>query len=328
MNTDVQHRDSRLSLLLSRAELLVKKHQLPLLMTRRALMQFYCAVATALPSKRHNLTNTTANKADAIPEELKSCALETIEQRYPAKEWHHIYTDDSYLPETNGSGVGWFYRLFEGSLAVGKNATNYDGEVLAFCGATTKLLSAGLASEKVVFFIDSQATILALSYNTPTECLNTIQCRTKITELILYGWTVALQWVSSHLGVSGNESRPRGQAGSRVIPTGSPLDSPKSIISTSIDKYTALTQKTKSLRKPWETLATVDPIPRYVERAEVVAHFRLTTGHDFLGVYLHCLSVAANEACPLCGHARMDGDYLLQCTGLDEYPANDIVRRY
>ncbi|PRD36466.1 UNVERIFIED_CONTAM: hypothetical protein NCL1_08621 [Trichonephila clavipes] len=72
----------------------MKKHQLPLLMTRRAPIQFYSTVATALPTKRLNLTNMTSNKADAIPEELKPCTLETIEQRYPANEWFHIYTDD------------------------------------------------------------------------------------------------------------------------------------------------------------------------------------------------------------------------------------------
>ncbi|GFV24802.1 hypothetical protein TNCV_882701 [Trichonephila clavipes] len=38
----------------------------------------YCpSIQTAQP-------NLTLNKADAIPEELKSCALETIEERYPA----------------------------------------------------------------------------------------------------------------------------------------------------------------------------------------------------------------------------------------------------
>ncbi|GFY33303.1 uncharacterized protein TNCV_1897571 [Trichonephila clavipes] len=68
----------------------------------------------------------------------------------------------SYLQETNRAGMGWFCRLFEGSLAVGKNATNYDGEVLAVCEAITHLLSAGLAPAKVVFFIDCQAAILAL----------------------------------------------------------------------------------------------------------------------------------------------------------------------
>ncbi|GFV93425.1 reverse transcriptase [Trichonephila clavipes] len=95
-----------------------------------------------------------------------------------------------------------------------------------------------------------------------------------------------------------------------------------------IDKYTATTQKTKSFGKPWETWAIVGPIPRHLERVEAFARFRLTTGHYFLGVYLHWLGVAANEACPLCGHARMDGDHLLECTGLVEYLTDDIVSRY
>ncbi|GFW54207.1 reverse transcriptase [Trichonephila clavipes] len=105
----------------------------------------------------------------------------------------------------NGAGVGWFCWLFEGSLAIKKNTTNYDGEVLAICEATAQLLSAGLAPAKVVFFIDSQAAILALSSNTPTDCLNTIQYQTKIAYLISYGCTAALQWVPSHVGIPGNE---------------------------------------------------------------------------------------------------------------------------
>ncbi|GFX21793.1 reverse transcriptase [Trichonephila clavipes] len=122
-----------------------------------------------------------------------------------------------YLPETNETGVGWFCRLFEGSLAVGKNATNYDGEVLAVCETTTQLLSAGLAPAKVVFFVDSQAAVLAISNNTPTDCLNTIQCRTKIAELISYDWTVALQWVPSHLFPW------TATAGSDVVQSGRPI---------------------------------------------------------------------------------------------------------
>ncbi|GFX59497.1 hypothetical protein TNCV_3373741 [Trichonephila clavipes] len=40
------------------------------------------------------------------------------------------------------------------------------------------------------------------------------------------------------------------------------------------------------------------------------------------------LGVSAYEACPLCGRAKMDGDHLFQCTGLDDSPADDIVKRY
>ncbi|GFW01508.1 reverse transcriptase [Trichonephila clavipes] len=60
-----------------------------------------------------------------------------------------------------------------------------------------------------------------------------------------------------------------------------------------------------------EALATVDPMPRHLDRAEAFVRFRLHTGHDFLGVYLHWLDVAANEACPICDYARMEGDHLL-----------------
>ncbi|GFY28896.1 uncharacterized protein TNCV_4720271 [Trichonephila clavipes] len=74
--------------------------------------------------------------------------------------------------------------MFEGSLAMEKNATYYNAKVWAVSEATTQLLSAGLAPAKVVFFIDSQVAILTLSSNTPTDCLTTIQCRTKIVELI------------------------------------------------------------------------------------------------------------------------------------------------
>ncbi|GFU73833.1 uncharacterized protein TNCV_554611 [Trichonephila clavipes] len=77
---------------------------------------------------------------------------------------------------------------------------------------------------------------------------------------------------------------PDSQAGSRVIPTKVPLTlrRAKSIISTFIDKYNIVTQKTKSFGKPRETLDAVGPIPRHLEKAEAVDRFRLTTGHDFV----------------------------------------------
>lgn len=183
---------------LTHAESLIEKYQLSLLTTQRASIQCYSTVALALPLIRLDLINLASNRAEAIPDELKSCALETIELRYPANEWLHIYTDGSYLPETNGAGAGWFCRLFEDSLAVGQNATNFDSEVSAVHEAMTQLLAISLAPAKVVFLIDSQSAISAPSNNTPTDCLRTTQCRSKLAELITYGWTVVLQWVPSH----------------------------------------------------------------------------------------------------------------------------------
>ncbi|GFV73251.1 reverse transcriptase [Trichonephila clavipes] len=64
------------------------------------------------------------------------------------------------------------------------------------------------------------------------------------------------------------------------------------------------------------------------ERAKAVARFPLATGHYFLGVHLHWLDLAEGKNGLLYGHARMNGDHLLQCTGLDEYPTDDVVSRY
>ncbi|GFU25892.1 hypothetical protein TNCV_5104161 [Trichonephila clavipes] len=51
-----------------------------------------------------------------------------------------------------------------------------------------------------------------------------------------------------------------------------------------------MTQKKKSFEKPWETGHSGLNLEAPLERAEAVVHFRLTTGHDFLG---ECLTGSA-----------------------------------
>ncbi|GFW51382.1 reverse transcriptase [Trichonephila clavipes] len=100
------------------------------------------ASGTYILLKLLDLINFTSNKAGSIPDELKSCALETIEQRYLVNKWLHIkLTGHTY--QTNGAGSGWLCRPLEDSLPVEINATNYNGEVSAVRETTTQLLAAG-----------------------------------------------------------------------------------------------------------------------------------------------------------------------------------------
>ncbi|GFX50522.1 reverse transcriptase [Trichonephila clavipes] len=157
-----------------------------------------------------------------------------------------------------------------------KNDPIYDGEVSIGYEATMQLPASGMALAKVVFFIDSLAAISSLS---------TIQCRAKIAELVSYGWTVALRWVPSHVGIPGKQ---------------------RTLYPHTLTKN----------QEPWKAIGNLGHCRSYPEapgeNRGCVARFYLTTGLYFLGVYLQWLGLAAAEACPLCGHARMDGDHLLQ----------------
>ncbi|GFS97152.1 uncharacterized protein TNCV_1921001 [Trichonephila clavipes] len=112
---------------------------------------------------------------------------------------------------------------------------------------------------------------------------------------------------------------------SRVISTGSSLTlrRAKSITSTYTGKSTTVTQKNQ---EPWKAMGNLDHCGSYTEapgESQGLPAFAKTIGHDFLGVYIHWLGLSADEPCPLCGHGWMDGDHLLQYTGLDEYPLRD-----
>ncbi|GFY31434.1 hypothetical protein TNCV_4989931 [Trichonephila clavipes] len=79
-------------------------------------------------------------------------------------------------------------------------------------------------------------------------------------------------------------------------------------------------------QEPWKAMEKPDQCGSNVE-VPAGSHLRLTAEHDFLGVNFLWLGLAADEVCPLCSYARMEGFHLLQCTGLDEYPTEDVVSR-
>ncbi|GFW32295.1 reverse transcriptase [Trichonephila clavipes] len=122
------------------------------------------------------------------------------------------------------------------------------------------------------------------------------------------------EWISvpSPFRIPGNErADQKGKQRTESSPPEVPLTfrRAESIISTYIDKYIAVTWSLWVLsrgtwREPRLLLAFTNP-------PNMTFWEYTSTGLTWL-----------------CGHARMDGELLLQCTGLDKYPTDDVVSRY
>ncbi|GFV27042.1 hypothetical protein TNCV_4852791 [Trichonephila clavipes] len=80
--------------------------------------------------------------------------------------------------------------------------------------------------------------------------------------ILNYGWTVALQWVPSHIRIPGNKraDKKAKQEAELLQPEVSlTLRKAQSLINTYTDKCIFMTQETKSLANLCDTLATVGP---------------------------------------------------------------------
>ncbi|XP_072380393.1 uncharacterized protein [Diabrotica undecimpunctata] len=274
-------------------------------------------LARCLPNTELLLENHNDLKHLSSDIALRKAALETIHTKYPAHEWIHIYCDGSSMPDSGRTGAGYVSTFFKGSIAVGAPLTNYDGEIAAIHEAA-KNLENFQHPQKVAFFIDCQAEILALSTNRYTDCAKTISCRVQLSNLMEKGWLITLQWIPSHVGVEGNE------AADELAKEGTTLPQPpsfqlytsaKSTIRRGIKAKIKEQQIQAGAGKSWAHLIE-SPIPRNLPRPISAAVFRTTTGHDYLASHLHRIGVRENDNCPLCDQPQMDAAHLPECPAL------------
>ncbi|XP_035212321.1 uncharacterized protein LOC118186350 [Stegodyphus dumicola] len=123
------------------------------------------------------------DKKEMSPEQIRTVALETIEQRFPAEEWIHAYTDGSLTDRIQGAGTGVFSKLFSFYIPVGAYFTNFDGELKAIHVALQQLSLRQSSFRRAVVLSDSTSAIQAIS--SYQECKNTCvqQCQEIIKEL-------------------------------------------------------------------------------------------------------------------------------------------------
>jgi ribonuclease HI len=89
------------------------------------------------------------------------------------------------------------FNLLDKSIAAGKYASNFDGEVMAISQALKELNKQHLARKNIVLLIDSVAAIQAVrnTSNKESQYKKIILARYEIKSLQTKGVKVMLQWV-------------------------------------------------------------------------------------------------------------------------------------
>ncbi|XP_035214961.1 uncharacterized protein LOC118188593 [Stegodyphus dumicola] len=138
------------------------------------------------------------DKKEMSPEQIRTIALETIEQRFPAEEWIHVYTNGSLTNRIQRAGAGVFSKLFSFYIPVGPYSTHFDGEMKAIHVALQQLSLRQSSFRRAVVPSDSTSAIQAIS--SYQECKNICfqQCREVIKELF---HKISFQWAPSHCGI-------------------------------------------------------------------------------------------------------------------------------
>ncbi|XP_073991809.1 uncharacterized protein [Rhodnius prolixus] len=139
-----------------------------------------------------------------------------------------------------------------------------------------------------------------------------------IEELLSLGWEICLQWIPSHCGIQGNEEADRlAKTGSLKDPA--PLDyaTTKRLLRHKFNSEAIESFERQAEGKKWRVLLEQGGrIPHNLPRNELVACFRLATGHDYLQAHLARIGVVNSPTCVLCGVGSMTGSHLDECQAL------------
>ncbi|KAJ4439355.1 hypothetical protein ANN_07477 [Periplaneta americana] len=247
-------------------------------------------------------------------------ALETINTRYPTEEWLHIYTDGSTTENLTGAGVACtHFSLYH---SVGRDTTNYDGEIEAIHIALRQLLNLPLNKyNKAVILSDSKAAIQGICSNATKKSTKIRECYKMLTKLQKVNKIVHLQWIPAHCGVMGNETADTLAKKGTTIKQKSKFNfsysSIKRLITTKFSHSYLQEIESNAKDKKWITLLSNPDIIPQRPRKTAAAAFRLLTNHDCLASHLYRIGISASPICVLCNDpAEINEDHLKTCEAL------------
>ena len=98
---------------------------------------------------------------------------------------------------------------------------SYQAEILAICTAAEHLLESGKNMGNIAIFTDSLSTLQALNSADPDQMIQGLHsCLAKLTAQ----FSLSLQWVPNHVGLTGNETANRlAKIGRQALQTQNPV---------------------------------------------------------------------------------------------------------
>lgn len=263
------------------------------------------------------LDTIKSSKHNTNPIKLKQAALYLFNGKY--KNRPRIFTDASKINEQCGIGI---YNAY--------NNTRYSFKLeLETCITTAELL----AIDKALSFIDEEQINLAVIYTDSKSSLLIIdsgQHSRKISKLIKQiiekasKWNVTLQWIPSHINITGNEIADclaKSALTGNIVMSNCILLSDsfllfrnKSIESTNLWYREYSTQKGKTF---FQFQQTVNKEAWYFNKnltnRNVRLLNRLITGHDYSKFWKAKMKLVEDEMCEICDEPENGEHVVLHC---------------
>ena len=246
-----------------------------------------------------------------------------------------MYTDGSLIAEGEEVGAGVHYEHFSHYIAVGQHKAVFEGESQAILFALTQLLYRPNLYQKAVILVDSKSVIVQAISSRQKPKTSTIQEIKKLLNVISRLKYVAIQWISAHAGLQGNEMADTlAKKGTTLSKINTILDAQeiKSLLRKRAMQNYKLTTIKYTKDKQWANIQQEWAVNKHKPRKEAVATFRLKTGHDCLAAHLYKIKVFTSEECPLCQQpgSIMNADHLLTCRKLDakQQQTADLAKLY